>query len=172
MPNSSVRDKKSVAAIHATLKPVGEPTKLGYPPLCYFYTKLGDHFNMSESGKQQNTVTPTYDATSKIVPEATKVSEEHAKYLLAEDNKTCARMFCNLFNKLDLQSTYRHVWNGQEAVDVYKAHPEQCRIIFMDLAMPVMSGLEASLRIRDWKRSGSYCKTGLFEKYWRKLEWI
>ncbi|GKU09055.1 unnamed protein product [Fusarium langsethiae] len=110
---------------------------------------------MSESGKQQNTVTPTYDATSKIVPEATKVSEEHAKYLLAEDNKTCARMFCNLFNKLDLQSTYRHVWNGQEAVDVYKAHPEQCRIIFMDLAMPVMSGLEASLRIREYEKENN-----------------
>ncbi|RGP66288.1 hypothetical protein FSPOR_6666 [Fusarium sporotrichioides] len=110
---------------------------------------------MTESGKQQNTVTPTYNATSKIIPEATEVSEEHAKYLLAEDNKTCARMFCNFFNKLDLQSTYRHVWNGQEAVDVYKAHPEQCRIVFMDLAMPVMSGLEASLRIREYEKENN-----------------
>ncbi|OBS26258.1 hypothetical protein FPOA_00198 [Fusarium poae] len=110
---------------------------------------------MNDSEKQRTTITPTRNAASKLVPEATEVAEEHAKYLLAEDNKTNARLFCRHFNKLGLQSTYRHAWNGQEAVDIYKAHHEQCRIVFMDVAMPVMSGMEASLRIREYEKENN-----------------
>ncbi|KAL6918982.1 hypothetical protein ACHAPO_009258 [Fusarium lateritium] len=107
---------------------------------------------MSEFEKQQTATTTNSDAAAKIVPEATEVAEEHAKYLLAEDNKVNVRLYCNHFNKLGLQSTYRHAWNGQETLDIYKAHPEQCKIVFMDLAMPIMGGLEASLKIREYEK--------------------
>ncbi|CAG1985840.1 unnamed protein product [Fusarium graminearum] len=121
-------------------------------PTVYLDDSLSRPSKMSESEKEQNTVAPNNDAVSKFIPEATKVADEHVKYLLAEDNKVYVRLFCHHLDKLGLQSTYRHAWNGQETVDIYKAHPEQCRMIFMDLAMPVMGGMQASLRIREHEK--------------------
>ncbi|RGP77583.1 hypothetical protein FLONG3_4274 [Fusarium longipes] len=93
-----------------------------------------------------------HDSDARVVPEATEVTQEKAKFLIAEDNKVNARHFCRLLNKLGLQSTYQITWNGQEAVDAYKAHPEQCKMIFMDISMPVMGGMEATLKIREYEK--------------------
>jgi CheY-like chemotaxis protein len=110
--------------------------------------------SQSEKSHQNSTNTPR-DAGSNVVPEATEVTQENTKYLLAEDNKVNVRLFGHLLNKLGLESTYQIAWNGQEAVDVYKAHPEQCKMIFMDISMPVMGGMQASLEIREYEKENN-----------------
>lgn len=43
--------------------------------------------------------------------------------------------------------------NGQEAFDAYKANGRSISIIFMDITMPILDGLQASRLIRDYERS-------------------
>ncbi|KAF4332444.1 two-component response regulator [Fusarium beomiforme] len=72
---------------------------------------------------------------------------EDAKYLLVDDNKVNMKLMKHHFDKLGLK--YNIAWNGQEVVDIYKAHPERCRLILLDISMPVMGGMHASLLIRQ-----------------------
>ncbi|KAJ4016323.1 hypothetical protein NW752_003445 [Fusarium irregulare] len=107
---------------------------------------------MSQSDLKQQNAVVVYDPKGLPVPEATLPTPSKAKYLLAEDNNINVRIFVRHLNNLNLQHTYQIAWNGQQAVDIYKANPEQCRIIFMDISMPIMSGMDASLLIREFEK--------------------
>ncbi|KAG5813360.1 hypothetical protein H9Q74_012740 [Fusarium xylarioides] len=92
------------------------------------------------------------EASVPTIPSSGGVDEanswiEDAKYLLVDDNKVNMKVMKLHFDKLGLK--YNIAWNGQEVVDLYKAHPEQCRFILLDISMPVMGGMQASLLIRQ-----------------------
>ncbi|MCD6137156.1 MAG: response regulator [Deltaproteobacteria bacterium] len=69
-----------------------------------------------------------------------------ARILLAEDNPVNQKLA-----KIMLMKAGYHVKvanNGQEAVEKYTASPGDFDLIFMDIQMPVMSGIEAAQAIR------------------------
>ena len=69
-----------------------------------------------------------------------------ARILLAEDNPVNQKLA-----KMMLMKAGYHVKvanNGQEAVEKYTASPGDFDLIFMDIQMPVMSGIEAAQAIR------------------------
>lgn len=103
---------------------------------------------MSQIEEQQCTNVPQTTSSTEA-PETTNSSVEDAKYLLVDDNKVNIRLMSNTFNKLGLK--YQIAWNGQEALDMYKAHPERCKMILMDTSMPVMDGLHATPLIRSYE---------------------
>lgn len=74
------------------------------------------------------------------------------KILLADDNQINQRLAGFVFKQLDLTCDFAS--DGAEAVRRYSEKPYD--LIFMDLKMPVMDGLESSQKIREIEQaSGS-----------------
>ncbi|KAF4956004.1 hypothetical protein FGADI_4177 [Fusarium gaditjirri] len=107
---------------------------------------------MSESENKVSGV-QVQKTPSSQAPEGAISWVEDAKYLLVDDNKVNMRLMKHHFDKLSLK--YNIAWNGQEVVDLYKAHPEQCKMILLDISMPVMGGMQASLLIREHERENN-----------------
>ncbi|KAM0324732.1 hypothetical protein ACHAPQ_008230 [Fusarium lateritium] len=103
---------------------------------------------MSQIEEQQSTNAPQTSPSTEA-PETANSSVDDAKYLLVDDNKVNIKLMSNTFNKLGLK--YQIAWNGEEALDMYKAHPERCKMILMDTSMPVMDGLRATTLIRSYE---------------------
>jgi CheY-like chemotaxis protein len=96
------------------------------------------------------------DTSAQTVPSLGGSEEswvEDAKYLLVDDNKVNMKVMKLNFDKLGLK--YNIAWNGQEVVNLYNAHPEQCKLILLDISMPVMGGMEASLLIRQHEKENN-----------------
>ena len=67
--------------------------------------------------------------------------------LLAEDNIVNQKLATTLLTKAGYQVTVAN--NGREAVDRFSAAPESFDLIFMDVQMPELSGIDATKEIRS-----------------------
>lgn len=68
--------------------------------------------------------------------------------LIAEDNASNYKLFESILKK---DYNLIHAWNGQEAVDLFKAHNPH--LILMDIKMPVLDGYAATSQIRALSHS-------------------
>ncbi|RSL73761.1 hypothetical protein CEP54_000131 [Fusarium duplospermum] len=82
----------------------------------------------------------------------TSPSSGELKYLIVEDNMVNRKVMEKLLHRLGLEGKFHMAEDGQEGIDAYKKNPQQCRFIFMDIAMPVKGGMEASKELRDYER--------------------
>lgn len=66
--------------------------------------------------------------------------------LVAEDDDASAKLLQVVLRKTGF--SVLHAWNGAEAVDFSRKYPE-IMLVIMDVKMPVMNGLEATLQIKQ-----------------------
>jgi CheY-like chemotaxis protein len=80
---------------------------------------------------------------------AKKITFENIHVLVAEDNAINQKLILNVLNKLGIEVSI--VNNGQEALEHRMEH--EYDMIFMDIQMPVMGGMEATGKIISYERS-------------------
>jgi CheY-like chemotaxis protein len=68
------------------------------------------------------------------------------RVLVADDNPLIRKALRRLFEKEDAYSIFAEAEDGQEAIDLALLHAPD--LIILDLAMPVLSGLEAAREIK------------------------
>jgi CheY-like chemotaxis protein len=68
--------------------------------------------------------------------------------LIAEDEQISFRLLSIIINHIDPNFNIFHGVNGLEAIDIFKE--QKIDIILMDVKMPKMNGVEATLKIRQF----------------------
>jgi CheY-like chemotaxis protein len=82
------------------------------------------------------------------IPEGAPMPTDHATILLVEDDDLNHRYFETILNQCNVQSI--RVADGYEAVKTCQSN-NQIKLVLMDLKLPVMGGIEATLLIKSFK---------------------
>lgn len=79
--------------------------------------------------------------------ESTEVSQQRELILFADDEPEIRALAMSVLEEIG----YRIIeaGNGQEAIDLFKAHHEELGLVILDLIMPVKTGLEAYFEISE-----------------------
>jgi len=78
-----------------------------------------------------------------------KITFENIHVLVAEDNLINQKLILNVLNRLGIEVSFAN--NGQEAIE--HRMKNEYDMIFMDIQMPVMGGMEATGKIISYERS-------------------
>jgi len=91
-------------------------------------------------------------AGESLSPTPDEISAEEALYgktFLVVDDVTLNREFIKAMLSGIEGLTVEEASNGKEALEMFKNEPEKYSLILMDIQMPVMDGLEATMAIRE-----------------------
>lgn len=109
-----------------------------------FLLDVADNIRAVEEKKYELPAKTTYE----YEPDS---SIKDIKVLIVEDNEL--NMEIARFHLEGAGAIVTNVWNGKEAVELFEeSAPGDFDVILMDMTMPVMGGLEATIKIRNMER--------------------
>ena len=88
--------------------------------------------------------------TKKTVKQSEKKDIYSLKALIAEDNPINQKLLQTTLNRLGIESDIAN--NGLEVFNKYSMSPEKYDVIFMDVQMPIMDGIEATQEILEFEK--------------------
>ncbi len=91
---------------------------------------------------------PVHPELITMLEESTVSSPERITILVTEDEEVNYQYLEILLKKYQSDMKILHAINGKEAVDLCKKYPD-IKLVFMDLKMPEMNGLEATSLIKE-----------------------
>jgi CheY-like chemotaxis protein len=102
--------------------------------------------------KQERSLGTLKEKQVKIQVEAVPDADDrkYPRVLVVEDNPVNLKLLAMFIKKMDLD--FETATNGAEAVEVYCAAHGEFGLVFMDIQMPVMNGMEASQAIRKYEK--------------------
>ena len=112
------------------------------------YRMLSNILTKDESGRDNANETKNPIITKHSIAEGIKQS---VRILLAEDNPVNQKLAGKLLTKAGYHVLT--VVNGKEAFEKYSESPDDFDLIFMDVQMPEMNGLEATGKIRAFEQT-------------------
>ena len=116
--------------------------------------KLSPNINIYDPVTPTKIVTSTESLKEKIILTKKEKAEETPIYkikaLVAEDNPINMKLITTMFKNLGVEVDTAN--NGLEAFNKYSMYPDKYDVIFMDVQMPVMDGIEATQEILEFEK--------------------
>ncbi|HNC04339.1 MAG TPA: response regulator, partial [Agitococcus sp.] len=88
--------------------------------------------------------------TSPMLPALAWGDFSQLRVLLVEDNSINQLIISSLLNELRIEPQLAN--NGAEAIELISQHHEHLDVVLMDCEMPILDGLEATRKIREWEK--------------------
>ena len=135
----------------SSLKNKSEIEELEYKPLDTVWDPMNPHKIYSMLGKLDSSRLSQYKTDNKTEEKENGVDENkfNLKALVAEDNPINQKLIKITLEQMGIKVVLSN--NGLEAFNKYNLNPESYDLIFMDIQMPVMDGIEATHEILDFE---------------------
>ena len=104
---------------------------------------------LGESEARQRGRTEGFEEGTRTKDSVQQTRTHFVRILLVEDNPVNQKLAKLMLTKAGYEVEV--AGNGKEAVEKYTKAPDKYNLIFMDIQMPVMDGLQATMEIRKWE---------------------
>ena len=132
-----------------TTREVGQGTGLGLSMAYGYIHQIGGAITV-ESAEGEGATFHLYlplDATPHPEKYKDRLLQGHGeKVLVVDDDQVFRESTCEVLTRMGYQPM--PAWDGKEAIRLFGQHQNDIRLIFMDVLMPGMTGIEASRQIR------------------------
>ena len=135
-----------------TTKPVGEGTGLG---LAIVYGVIQAHHGVVEIESREGEGTSVHlylpvvggETVESAADQVEREAANNETILLADDNELLRTTLADSFETLGYNVI--QAVDGQQALELFKAHQRSIQVLISDVIMPVMGGIEAGRAIRE-----------------------
>jgi len=131
-----------------TTRDVGQGTGLGLSMAHGYIHQIGGDidFKSDSSGTTFHVYLPVIANLEREVATEAHVTGHGETVLLVDDDKMVRESTCSILTSMGYHTLL--ATTGEQGVEVFKNHQHEIKLIFMDIVMPGINGIEASRRIR------------------------